>query len=81
MKKPIIRMRETVNAKVKGISVSRSWHCEISRLAHVTIDGLKGYVADLGINPVSVETLAVKRGQPPAMHIEVPFYSKRQCHE
>ena len=77
MNKPIIEVHETVDAKVKAISVSRSWHCKISHLAHdVTIDGIKEYMADLGVNPISVETLAAKRGQPAAMHIEVPYTAK-----
>ena len=77
MNKSIIGVREVVNAKVKAITVNRSRHCKISRLAHdVTSDGVKEYIADLCVSPIPVETLDAKRGQPAAMHIEVPFIAK-----
>lgn len=71
-------MRELPNAKVKAAPpVIRSWHCKISRLAvDVTVDGVKEYMSDYGINPISVESLTTKRGQPAAMHIEVPLADK-----
>jgi hypothetical protein len=75
--RPIIGVRELPNAKVKAASVIKSWHCKLSRLAKdVTVDGIKEYMSDFGVNLISVESLTVRRGQPATMHIEVPLADK-----
>lgn len=38
-------------------------------------------MTDLGITPVFVESLRTRRGQPAAMHIEVPFSVKDRVME
>ena len=80
MNKPIIGVRETVNAKVKAISVSRSWHCKISHLAHdVLIDGVKEYMADLVSIPSQWKRC--EKGPTSCHAYQSAFYSKRLYHE
>jgi hypothetical protein len=75
--KPIFGVRESTNNKVKAITVNRSWHCKISRLAlDVTIEGVKEYMAVVGVIPISIESLTTRKGQPAAMHVEVLFSAK-----